>query len=180
MTHSLDPVILRAPRPDDAPEWAAFLAREQARTYSGLVPPDFEAHALAEADADGLRVLFTDPGEHALVVAEADGRIVGLAQAGPAPAEWEVAAGLVPAPADRELGRLYVAPSWHGTGLADALFRAVMTDGPHYLWIIDGNERAERFYARRGFRHDDKRFAAGEDWGGVGMHRMVRDVHPVN
>lgn len=180
MTQTLDHVTLRAPRPDDAPAWAAFLAREQARTYAGQVPAGFEEHALEEADVDGLRALFADPGEHALVVAEADGRIVGLAQAGPAPAQWEVAAGLVPAPADRELGRLYVAPSWHGTGLADALFRAVMGDGPHYLWIIDGNERAARFYARRGFRHDGEQFAAGEDWGGVGMHRMVRDAQPVN
>jgi diamine N-acetyltransferase len=62
----------------------------------------------------------------------------------------------------------------HRTGLGAALFDAVVDDRAHYLWLIDGNERAAGFYERRGFRHLDERVSTGPTWGGIPMHRMVR------
>lgn len=174
-TRNLDEIVLRHPVPADAEPWARFLAREQARTYDGLVPADFEATAYAEVDPEATALLFADPGPWRLRVAEHGGRIVGVAAAGDAPASWEIEMGLVPAPAARELSRLYVSPDWQGTGLADLLFGAVMDDRPHYLWLISANDRAGRFYERRGFRHLDETFAAGGRWGGIPMHRMLRD-----
>ncbi|NHB84475.1 GNAT family N-acetyltransferase [Tessaracoccus sp. HDW20] len=53
-------------------------------------------------------------------------------------------------PAGRELSRLYVAPSFQGTGLAASLFEAIDDGSDLYLWLIDGNERGRRFYLRRG------------------------------
>ena len=103
-----------------------------------------------------------------------DGRIVGVASASAAPGAWEVELGLVPPPAERELDRLYVHADMHGTGLGAVLFDAVVDERPHYLWLIDGNDRAARFYERRGFRHLDEQVSTGPTWGGIPMHRMVR------
>ncbi|QUW18837.1 GNAT family N-acetyltransferase [Agrococcus sp. Marseille-Q4369] len=80
----------------------------------------------------------------------------------------------LPSPADRELDRLYVAAEMHGTGLGAALFDAVVDERPHYLWLIDGNARAARFYERRGFEHLDEQVSTGPTWGGIPMHRMLR------
>ena len=80
----------------------------------------------------------------------------------------------MPPPAERELDRLYVHADMHGTGLGAVLFDAVVDERPHYLWLIDGNDRAARFYERRGFRHLDEQVSTGPTWGGIPMHRMVR------
>lgn len=176
LSPSLDRITLRQPRPADAEAWVSFLAREQARTYADLVPESFEHAAAAEANVEDSRATFADPGDRNLLIAEHEGVLVGVAATVPAPADWEVALGYVPAPADRVLARLYVAPAWHGTGLAATLFDRVIDDRAHYLWLIDANARAGRFYERRGFRHLPEQFTAGAHWGGIGMHRMLRDA----
>lgn len=141
---------------------AAFAEQQRANTSS-------YAESLAEqfaADDGALRRL-----------AEVDGAIVGVASSGPAPLPWEEGLGLVPAPADWQLGRLYLHSDWQGTGLADRLMTEVVpNERPVYLWIIDGNARAQRFYQRRGFQDLDERVQAGEKWHSVAMHRMVRRV----
>lgn len=167
-------VELREPRRTDAPAWASFLIGEQERTYAGMLPGDFRVRALMQADVVGLAQAFAEPGESERRIALREGRIVGIAATSAAPAAWEVELGLVPPPAPRELERLYVAAELHGTGLGQALFDAVVDERPLYLWLIDANERAGRFYERRGFRHLDERVPAGPTWGGIPMHRMLR------
>lgn len=168
-------VVVRAATVDDAGPWARFVAVERARTYAGVMPPSFADQLLADVSisADQLTPQLAD-GDLRVVLAEADGVIVGAAEAGPAPAEWEVRLGLTPPPADVELHLLYVHPDHHGTGLADRLLAAALNPGPAYLWLIAGNVRAERFYARRGFTSLPERVPAGDSWGNVTMHRMVR------
>lgn len=167
-------VELRAPEPEDAERWARFLVAEQQRTYAGQLPDDFGSRGLEQANIAGLAHVFGEPGEAVRRIAWREGRIVGIAAAGPAPARWERELGLVPPPADRELDRLYVAAEMHGSGLGAALFDAVVDERPHYLWLIDGNARAARFYERRGFVHLDERVSTGPTWGGIPMHRMLR------
>ncbi|MCR8671410.1 GNAT family N-acetyltransferase [Agrococcus sp. HG114] len=169
-----DGVALREPAASDAEAWARFLVGEQQRTYAGMLPGDFAVRGLAQANVEGLAHVFAEPRDAVRRIAWRGGRIVGIAAAGPAPARWERELGLVPPPADRELDRLYVAAEMHGTGLGAALFDAVVDDRPHYLWLIDGNARAARFYERRGFVHLDERVSTGPTWGGIPMHRMVR------
>jgi len=169
-------VELREPAPEDAPAWARFLVEAQQATYTGRLPEDFGVHGLAQANVEGLARAFGDPSRHDAVrrIAWVGDRIVGVAATSAAPARWEVELGLVPPPAERELDRLYVHADMHGTGLGAALFDAVVDERPHYLWLIDGNDRAARFYERRGFRHLDERVSTGPTWGGIPMHRMAR------
>ena len=108
------------------------------------------------------------------LVAESEGRLVGVASVVDGPADWEVSLGYVPSPTPRELSRLYVAPEFHGTGLAAELFDRLDDGTDLYLWLIDGNERAHRFYRSRGFVDLAENFQAGDSWGNVGMHRMAR------
>lgn len=167
---------LRIPGPDDAAAWFDFLVTQQAAAYTGIVPSDFAARQRAGRQAwiEGLVAKFTDPGTASRVVAEVDGRLVGIASVVDGPAPWELAEGYVPAPAARELSRLYLAPEFHGTGLAQQLLATVDDGRDLYLWLIDGNERAQRFYRRHGFVDLAESFAAGPSWGNVAMHRMRR------
>lgn len=175
MSHAMSTATIRPPTPDDAAAWARFVAVERARTYADVMPPWFGELAAAEVPATASR-LAEQFGDAALrfALAEVGGAIVGVAEAGTAPAQWEIDGGFPPPPAPVQLHLLYVHPDHHGTGLADRLLGAVLDPGPAYLWLIAGNARAERFYARRGFVALDERIPAGESWGGVPMHRMVR------
>lgn len=170
-------VSIRPTRPDDALAWCSFVAREQTRTYADVMPEDFGAHRLAvvEDNAAALAVEIGSADGHRVVHAELAGEIVGVAKAGPAPVAWEVSAGYVPPPAPQQLDRLYLHPDHHGTGLADRLLEAVVEPGPVYLWLIESNTRAERFYARRGFRMLPEQLLSGGTWGEVPMRRMLRD-----
>lgn len=168
--------MLTTPKPEDAEAWFDFLVAQQAATYAGTVPADFADQQRAYRDdwVPELAARFENPGTSRALVAKVCGQLVGIASIQDAPLQWETTYGLLPAPAGRQLDRLYVAPEFHGTGLADALFSNVDDGRPMYLWLIDANERARRFYARRGFRDLPESFEAGPSWGGVPMHRMLR------
>jgi ribosomal protein S18 acetylase RimI-like enzyme len=69
-----------------------------------------------------------------------------------------------------ELYALYVRAAYWDRGLGHALFEIAVGDRAAYLWVLAGNERAIRFYVRRGFRLDGT-----EDEHDEGLHvRMVR------
>lgn len=168
--------ILRPPTSDDAPAWADFLTAQQAIAYAGIVPPDFVAmqdQSRAEWIGDLAR-LFAHPGSARRIVAEVEGQLVAAASIIDGPNTWEIDLGYVPAPADRELSRLYVAPKFKGTGLADRMLATIDDGRAMYLWLIEGNIRGHRYYLRRGFIDLPEHFEAGEGWGRAGMHRMLR------
>jgi GNAT superfamily N-acetyltransferase len=69
-----------------------------------------------------------------------------------------------------ELMGLYVRSTAYDRGVGFALLQAAVGDADAYLWVLDGNARAIRFYERQGFRFDGT--TKPED---VGLeHRMVR------
>ena len=88
-----------------------------------------------------------------LRVAEAGGRLVGYAQAEPAPCPVP---GREDGP-DWELGRLYVRRTHHGLGPGQALMEACVdaarTAGARGLWlkVWEDNPRGRAFYRRWGF-----------------------------
>lgn len=170
--------VLTTPKPEDAEGWFEFLIAQQSATYAGIVPGDFGERQRAYRDTwvRELTERFANPGSSRALIAKVKDQIVGIASITDAPAGWEEHYGFVPSPAARQLDRLYVAGEYQGTGLADALFTNVDDGRPTYLWIIDGNERAERFYMRRGFVNLDEQFSASSSWGGIGMHRMLRSM----
>lgn len=57
-------------------------------------------------------------------------------------------------PVARELEGIYALTRVHGSGVGQQLLDASIGDEPAYLWIPDGNDRAEAFYRRNGFRRD--------------------------
>lgn len=73
-----------------------------------------------------------------------------------------------------EVMALYVRASSYGTGVGHALLEAAIGASPAYLWVLDGNARATRFYERHGFVLDGA--TKPED---VGLERrMVRGRPP--
>jgi GNAT superfamily N-acetyltransferase len=86
------------------------------------------------------------------VVAEEDGRIVGVANLGPKD--------------DRSvMWKLYVHPDVQGTGVGTALLDAIVElNGDQPLWLerIDGNDKVADFYAARGFVEAET--VANEPW----------------
>jgi GNAT superfamily N-acetyltransferase len=102
------------------------------------------------------------------IVAEAEGELIGFAVAGPS-------RDLGP-PVPDELYAVYVRKLWYGTGVGQALLKAVLGDRPASLWVLEDNVRARGFYERNGFTVDGAR-----EWhAGLGTWevRMVRGSMP--
>lgn len=171
-------VVIREPVGDDALVWDSFVAAQQAATYGGAVPADFVERSLARVrDREQERRLeFDRPGTSVRRIAFAGDLVVGVAEVGDGPEEWETELGIGSIGIRRELVRLYLAPEAKGTGLASTMFDLVAGDDALYLWIINGNDRAHRFYLKHGFTDVDELVSAGETWGSIPMHRMVRSA----
>jgi GNAT superfamily N-acetyltransferase len=66
---------------------------------------------------------------------------------------------VIPTDAGRHIVAVWVDPAARGSGVIDALIDSAVTwsreqgDPELGLWVVDGNERAERAYARCGFIH---------------------------
>ncbi|WP_139982807.1 GNAT family N-acetyltransferase [Nocardioides litoris] len=155
---------LRPAVPDDA---EAFVALHQAcwhEAYADLVAPEVFAEVFGAPVAERVahrRAVLARP-ELRTWVAD-DAGLVGFATSGPPRLD-------VP-PVDLELYAIYLRAAHWGSGLADALLDAVVADRPAYLWVLEGNDRATRFYERRGFAPDG---AAVED-----RHRAGRELRMV-
>lgn len=113
-------------------------------TYGPLLP----AGALDSLDAGERAQKWAGiiAGGKEVLVAEDAGGIVAWASGGPGRDD--------DAPVDRELEGIYSPARVHGSGVGQLLLDAVIADSPAYLWVLDGNARAEAFYRRNGFRRD--------------------------
>ncbi|RYP85396.1 GNAT family N-acetyltransferase [Nocardioides guangzhouensis] len=139
---------LRPATPDDAAAGARLHLACWREAYGPLVDP-----ALLEAALDEdrwtrrWREQVADGPPRLLAVH--DDEPVGFVTCGPARHE--------DAPLPFELYAVYVRAAWHGTGVAQALLDAGLGDRSAYLWVLEGNARARRFYARNGFVADGGR-----------------------
>ncbi|GIM92839.1 GNAT family N-acetyltransferase [Paractinoplanes toevensis] len=124
--------------------------RSRADSYAHIL----SAEALATLSGAALGAWWSERwkwerGTHRLTVAESDGRLVGFTYVGPS--ELDGAA---------ELYAIHVDPGLVGRGvgkllMVDALGSlAEIGDGRAVLWVLEGNERARRFYDRGGWRPD--------------------------
>lgn len=124
-------------------------------SVNGVPPTDQDSNLLQDGcSARGERV----------AVAEHGGDLVGFISIGPARDE--------DGPSDTQLWAINVVSEHLGTGLAQRLMDEVLGDGPAYLWVADGNDRAIRFYLRNGFRLDGATATDRND--GLVELRMVR------
>ena len=74
-----------------------------------------------------------------------------------------------------ELYSLYILARAQGRGLGAALLGAAIGESPAYLWVLEGNPRAQAFYHRHGFRPDGRRGLLPPEWESVPEIRMVRE-----
>lgn len=162
---------LRPPLPSDVESLAVLHVRCWREAYGQLLPEAF----FTEERLDGRRrlwaMLTAPPAEvpqqgQTIRVAEAAGEVVGFAGGG-APLDPEEAS------LGQNLSMLYLRQDFHGGGAGQALFDAVLPDGPAFLWVAKDNPRAQAFYRRNGFVLDGVEDVL-EDFGGITEARMVR------
>ncbi len=119
--------------------------------YRGLVPD----HVLAAFDLDRRadqwdRIQEKNPGVPTLAVRGAE--VIGFAATGDSRDDSP--------PTPRELNAMYVRAAWYGTGVAQALMRAVLDPTVvTSLWVFEENPRAQAFYRKHGFELDGVRRA---------------------
>ncbi|MGW1955961.1 N-acetyltransferase family protein [Streptomyces sp. NPDC001920] len=125
--------------------------------YRGLVPQSYVDSLDVAQDAEFRRAcLARSDGSVLDLVAERAGEIAGWACHGP----YRDRETRTP---DAELYALYVDPGRFGTGIGRALLqesvrRCTAAGHPRmFLWVLEANARARRFYERAGFRADGAR-----------------------
>jgi GNAT superfamily N-acetyltransferase len=114
-------------------------------TYPQLVSVDEIEERFANREVRIARWIGIIANEH-VAVAERDGRIVGWATSGDARGDDP--------PRATELEGIYLLAEAHGSGLGQQLLDEVLGDAPAFLWVAEGNDRAEAFYRRNGFARD--------------------------
>jgi GNAT superfamily N-acetyltransferase len=158
-----EPVLsLRSARPEDAAAVAGVHVRSWQVAYRGLLP-DAYLDGLRPEDRMG-RYTFgsTDPDAPWTTVAVEAEVIRGFATTGPSRDADVADAG--------ELLALYVEPGAWGSGIGRQLMaqsraqlgRHGFTEG--FLWVLVGNDRAQRFYGIDGWLPDGRR-RTQEIWG---------------
>ncbi len=145
----------RTPTPEDATAIARLHVQAWAETYAGLLP----ASEIAKAD------LPRRVEQWQLVLEAGTSRVVWLPGAGFASAGAQRDDSLSAAGYPEELYAIYLLQAVHGRGLGRALLRAVVTDLPFSARVVEGNDRACRFYEQSGARlldaHDEGIGATG-------------------
>ena len=148
-------VVIRPAELADADGIAAVHVLSWRAAYRSLLPQHVLEGLSVERRAVNWREILRSPDGSTLVgVDAASGRVIGFVNVGPtrdADAAKDVG----------ELRAIYVLEDWWGTGtgtgrrLHDAalhVFSAEFTQAT--VWVLDANERARRFYTRRGWTPD--------------------------
>ena len=142
----------------DADELAAVAAC----TFPLACPPSVALDSIASfidsnLSATRFAEYLTDP-QRAVLIAQQDGRIVGYAMLiRGVDNDTDVARAVELRPA-AELSKMYLLPHFHGTGVSTALMELTLATaaewGVRCVWlgVNQGNQRAQRFYTKSGFR----------------------------
>ena len=145
-------VTLRRAEPDDALAVARVHVRSWQVGYRGLLPDEYLDGLIPEDRAAQYTFGELPPERPATVVALDGGEVCGFVTTGPSRDDDTRVLG--------EVCALYVDPPWWGRGAGralmrdarDRLARAGFRDAQ--LWVLVGNERAERFYRADGWTPD--------------------------
>lgn len=154
---------VRPAAPADAADLARVHRQSWQEAYTGLLGEEV-LRTQAEHAGQQWAARLADPFGPHYWLAQREQSVVGLA--------W--AEGVGPGqPAPLELVAMYVLASEYGTGTATALLTATIGDAPCFLWVAQGNARAQAFYRRHGFRADGAARTEAA-WGDITVLRMVR------
>ncbi|MDQ1154083.1 GNAT family N-acetyltransferase [Brevundimonas sp. SORGH_AS_0993] len=148
--------VIRLARPEDAIALGALGRRTFVDTFVtgfGIPYPEADLNAFLDAnfDPEPTRKKLAESGA-AWWVAERDGELLAFANAGPCALPHSEAQ-----PSHMELRRLYVAKDAQGLGLGTTLLTLSLdwmeahSDGPLWIGVWSGNEKAQRLYAAYGF-----------------------------
>lgn len=149
--------LIRQATPADAEAIADLHAESWRTTYRGAMRDAYlDGDVAAERRTVWRERLGVPAANQHVIVADGGGCLVGFACAyGGADPRWGT-----------ELDNLHVRSGEQGRGLGTDLLagtarwvRAMHPDGALYLWVLDGNAGARRFYARRRGRD-----AEGDHW----------------
>lgn len=144
-------VTIRNATTRDAAAIADVHVRTWQSAYRGLLPD----HALDAMHPEQRRpmwdrLLSAPAGDHGVLIAEKDGSVIGFCSFGRMRGA-DATSGMF------ELFTIYVDPKAQGQGAGTALMlaaEAAMRDAganEALLWVLDGNEQAQRFYRRHGW-----------------------------
>lgn len=145
----------RLARPEDALAVAGVHVRAWQRAYRGLIDQEFLDGLRPEDRAATYAFGSADPAAPETILAEDRGEVVGFATAGPSRDADSRGLG--------ELYALYVDPARWGRGVGRLLLcearQRLRARGfeEAILWVLVGNEGADRFYRADGWRPDGSR-----------------------
>ncbi len=143
---------IRDARPGDEAQVADVHVRAWKTAYRGLLPDDYLEALTPEQRVPGYRFAASRPRDPQTLLAIAGDALLGFATFGPSRD--------ADAPDAGELFALYVDPARWRTGAGRALLQASrdrMYAQGHVeaiLWVLDGNQPAERFYVADGWSRD--------------------------
>ena len=155
---------VRVARQEDGAAVAGVHVRSWQAAYRGLLPDEYLDALRPEDRMSQYTFGSTDANVPVTTVAVEDGSIRGFATTGPSRDADAAGKG--------EVLALYVDPEAWGTGIGDRLVaeaRARLTRmgfTEAVLWVLVGNDRAQRFYRTDGWQPDDGR-RREELWGVV-------------
>lgn len=164
---------IRRARRDDADEVARVHVHSWQVAYRGLLPDDYLDSLRPQDRANRYSFEDPDPNHPLTLVAVEKSTITGFATVGPC----------VDDPNETgELYGLYVDPPFWGTGAGRSLIASARNRMREQgfrravLWVLAGNERAERFYRIDGWDSENI-LRQAEVWGiSVEEHRYSRDL----
>lgn len=139
-------MIIRDACVDDAEDIARVHVAAWRVAYRGIVPDEMMARLSVAVRADHARAAISAGPPGRIAVAEIDGEVAGWLRVGPARDPDP--------PGEVELFALYLAPWAWGRGAGLALLEVAVAEGATYLWTLEGNARARRFYERHGWTCD--------------------------
>ncbi|WP_121388739.1 GNAT family N-acetyltransferase [Actinokineospora cianjurensis] len=163
---------VRRARQGDGKGMAAVHVAAWRAAYVGIMTDDRLAGLSERTFAQRWESIVTSPGEARTFVAEADGRITGIATAGPP--RHQVRAG--------EVHMLNVHPDAWGTGTGSALLARCVEEltllgySSAYLWVAEANHRAITFYTNHGWTPDGETMDDHRESPPLREHRYVRDL----
>lgn len=150
----MNPLAIREARTEDVDDIAGVHVRSWQAAYRGLIDQSVLDGLSVSERAEGWRRIIADPppGGLGTLVATRDEQVIGWASLG---------SGRDPdGGAEGEVYGIYADPSAWSTGAGQALLAAAeqrIAEAGHaraYLWVLDGNDRADAFYARHGWVKD--------------------------
>ncbi|GGH41607.1 GNAT family N-acetyltransferase [Microbacterium album] len=162
-------IRIRRAVPDDADRLSEVHVRTWRIAYRGLIPQAVLDSLDIVARSTRWRTTLENPKARGRTWVAIEGdELIGFSSSGPGRGEEP--------PSPLELWALYVLPDRHGSGAGKLLADAAIGEVPAFLWVLEGNGRAIRFYEKIGFRFDGATKVEPTWSGGVLLHerRMVR------